>query len=64
MFIFTQMQQVTDHKVLLYMKGTPKMPRCGYSAQVCRILHMQGVDFDGVNILENPNIKEAVKEHT
>lgn len=55
-------KHVSSFPVLLYMKGTPQMPQCGFSQQVVRILHAQGVDFDSVNVLEHPEIREGIKE--
>jgi monothiol glutaredoxin len=46
---------------MLYMKGTPQQPQCGFSQQVCRVLHATGVEFDSVNVLEDESIREGVK---
>lgn len=46
---------------MLYMKGTPSEPQCGFSAQVVRILHTQGVSFSSVNVLDYPPIREGIK---
>ncbi|CAM9199482.1 unnamed protein product, partial [Chrysoparadoxa australica] len=54
-------QQITDNKLMLYMKGTPSQPQCGFSMQVVRILQAQGVDFSSVNVLEYASIREGVK---
>ena len=54
-------QQVDNYKVLLYMKGTPQQPQCGFSQQVVRVLHAQGVDFDAVNVLAHPETREGIK---
>ncbi|CAM9409622.1 unnamed protein product [Choristocarpus tenellus] len=55
-------KQVTDNKVMLYMKGTPSEPKCGFSAQVVRILHLEGVSFSSVNVLDYPAIREGIKQ--
>ncbi|KAG5184741.1 monothiol glutaredoxin-5, mitochondrial precursor [Tribonema minus] len=55
-------QQVRDNKLMVYMKGTPSAPACGFSMQVVRILHAQGVDFSSINILDYPAIREGVKK--
>ena len=56
-------QQIADSAILLYMKGSPKLPQCGFSAQVVNVLHSYGVtDFASVNVLENPQIRETVKK--
>ncbi|KAJ1448266.1 thioredoxin-like protein [Pelagophyceae sp. CCMP2097] len=54
-------EQVTENKVMLYMKGTPEAPQCGFSQQVVRILHATGVKFSSVNVLEDVAIREGVK---
>jgi len=56
--------QVKDHKVMLYMKGTPAMPQCGFSQQVVRILHATGAEFSSVNVLEDASIREGVKQYS
>ena len=53
--------QVESTPVMLYMKGTPQQPQCGFSQQVCRVLHATGVEFDSVNVLEDDSIREGVK---
>ena len=53
--------QVEGTPVMLYMKGTPQQPQCGFSQQVCRVLHATGVEFDSVNVLEDESIREGVK---
>jgi monothiol glutaredoxin len=56
-------QQVTGHRVVLYMKGTPDFPQCGFSANAVRILQMCGVqDIFAVNVLEEPEIRHGIKE--
>ncbi len=56
-------QQVTSHPVALYMKGTPQFPQCGFSATVVQILYACGVkDFFSVNVLEEPEIRQGIKE--
>lgn len=49
---------------MLYMKGTPARPQCGFSAQIVRVLHASGVDFDSVNVLDYPMIREGVKKYS
>ena len=56
--------QVTGHPVVLYMKGTPQFPQCGFSATATQILKACGVgEFFSVNVLENPEIREGVKQY-
>lgn len=55
--------QVTSHKVVLYMKGSPNAPQCGFSANAINILRSCGVnDPFTVNVLENPEIRQGIKE--
>jgi len=56
--------QVKENDVMLYMKGTPSRPQCGFSSQAVRILNAVGVDFSSVNILEYQAIREGVKEYS
>ena len=56
-------QQVTGHRVVLYMKGTPQFPQCGFSAGATEILRRSGVaDFLAVNVLEDAEIRQGIKE--
>jgi monothiol glutaredoxin len=56
-------EQVTKNPVVLYMKGSPDFPQCGFSANVVGILRACGVeDFFSVNVLENPDIRQGIKE--
>ena len=57
-------QQVTGNPVVLYMKGTPQMPQCGFSALAVQTLNACGVtSFFTVNVLENPDIREGIKAY-
>jgi monothiol glutaredoxin len=57
-------QQVTGNPVVLYMKGTPQVPQCGFSARAVQILKACGVaDFATVNVLESPEIRQGIKEY-
>lgn len=57
-------EQVTTHTVVLYMKGTPQFPQCGFSATAVQILKACGVnDFFSVNVLEEPEIREGIKQY-
>ena len=56
-------EQVSKNRVVLYMKGSPDFPQCGFSANVVGILRACGVgDFYSVNVLENPDIRQGIKE--
>jgi monothiol glutaredoxin len=47
--------------VVLYMKGTPMFPQCGFSARVVQVLSHMGVPFKGVNVLEDMEVREGIK---
>lgn len=55
-------QQVNDNPIMLYMKGNPSMPMCGFSAKIVQTLQAEGVDFSSVNVLDYPSIREGVKK--
>jgi monothiol glutaredoxin len=56
-------EQVMANPVALYMKGTPQFPQCGFSATAVQILKACGVaDFFSVNVLENPEIRNGIKD--
>jgi monothiol glutaredoxin len=56
-------EQVTKNPVVLYMKGTPDFPQCGFSANAVGILRACGVEaFYSVNVLENTEIRQGIKE--
>ncbi len=50
-----------SHPTVLYMKGTPALPQCGFSARVVQALRQLGVDFFAVNVLADPEIREGIK---
>ena len=57
-------QQVESHTVVLYMKGTPQFPQCGFSAKAVQILKACGVDkFATVNVLTEPEIRASIKDY-
>jgi monothiol glutaredoxin len=57
-------QQVTSHPVVLYMKGTPQMPQCGFSMAAIQILQACGVkDLHTVNVLADQEIRQGIKEY-
>ena len=57
-------EQVTGNRVVLYMKGTPQMPQCGFSALACQVLTACGVqDLYTVNVLADPEIRQGIKDY-
>ena len=56
-------QEVDAHDVVLFLKGTPDFPQCGFSGKVVKILGFLETPFTGVNVLEDPEIREGVKQY-
>jgi len=52
---------IENNEVCLFMKGTPDAPQCGFSMAVSNILKILEVKFQGVNVLENQNLREGIK---
>ena len=52
---------VADHPVILFMKGVPDQPRCGFSSVVVQILDQLGVDFVGVDVLQSEALRQGIK---
>ncbi|MDA8417361.1 MAG: Grx4 family monothiol glutaredoxin [Betaproteobacteria bacterium] len=58
-------QQVKGHSVVLYMKGSPDFPQCGFSANAVRLLRQCGVqDFFSVDVLQDPDIRQGIKTYS
>lgn len=53
---------VNGNEVLLFMKGTPTFPQCGFSSTVAQILDYLGVDYASVNVLEDMDVREGIKQ--
>jgi monothiol glutaredoxin len=56
--------QLSANPVVLYMKGTPDFPQCGFSAAAVRALGASGAQFAHVNIFEDPELREALKQYS
>jgi monothiol glutaredoxin len=54
---------ISENPVVLFMKGTPEFPQCGFSGQVIQILDYVGAPVVGVNVLEDAEIRQGVKEY-
>ncbi len=54
--------QVKANDVVLFMKGTPAFPQCGFSGQVVQILDYLGVTYSGVNVLESDDLRQGIKD--
>lgn len=61
--IETIKEQIANNNILLYMKGTPKFPQCGFSSQAAQALMSCGEKFAFVNILENPEIRAELPKY-
>jgi len=55
-------QDIADNPIVLYMKGTPVFPQCGFSAAVVQMLTNLGVRFKGIDILTDPSLRQGIKE--
>ena len=55
---------INKNDVVLFMKGTPEMPQCGFSMTVSNILKELKVKFNGVNVLADPEIRQGIKEYS
>ncbi|MCO6185884.1 Grx4 family monothiol glutaredoxin [Rhizobium sp. L1K21] len=56
--------EVKSNDVVLFMKGTPQFPQCGFSGQVAQILDYVGVDYKGINVLADDDIRQGIKEYS
>ena len=57
-------KEINSNDIVLFMKGTPVFPQCGFSAATVGVLNHLGVKFSSVNVLEDDNIREGIKEFT
>jgi monothiol glutaredoxin len=55
-------QQVAENDIVLYMKGNPQFPQCGFSSKAVMMLKACGAKFTSVNVLENSDIRQGIKE--
>ena len=53
---------INDNQVCLFMKGTPEAPQCGFSMAVANVLKHLNVDFKGINVLEDENLRQGIKD--
>ena len=54
--------EIESNEVCLFMKGTPDAPQCGFSMAVSNMLKILNVNFKGINVLENENLRQGIKE--
>ena len=57
-------QQVKNNKVMLYMKGNPNAPQCGFSAHTVEILRSYGIPFETADVLADPAIRDGIKRYS
>jgi monothiol glutaredoxin len=57
-------EQVKKNKILLYMKGSPSFPMCGFSAATVQVLDSYNVPYESVNVLEDPAIRDGIKRYS
>ena len=55
---------INDNSIILFMKGTKEMPMCGFSSTVVKVLSMYDINYKDVNVLEDPNIRIKLSEHS
>lgn len=55
-------QTISDNEIVLYMKGSPDFPQCGFSGRAIQILKACGAEFASVDVLSDPDIREGVKK--
>jgi monothiol glutaredoxin len=56
--------EIDANEVILFMKGTPAMPQCGFSATVVQVLNKVGVPFKGVDVLADPELRDGIKTYS
>ena len=56
--------EIENNEVCLFMKGTPDAPQCGFSKAVSNMLKILNVNFKGINVLENQNLREGIKKYS
>ena len=54
-------RQINEHDVVLFMKGTPVFPQCGFSAVLVQVLSHLGVKFKGIDVLNDPALRQGIK---
>ncbi len=63
--VFTRIQQeVEENPVVLFMKGSPMFPQCGFSAAVVQVLSDAGVKFKGIDVLTDSSLREGIKQYS
>lgn len=55
-------REIKDHDVVLFMKGTPQFPQCGFSSMVVQILNYLGIDYTSHNVLTDDSLRQGIKD--
>ena len=55
-------QDIKNNRVMLYMKGTPEKPECGFSSQAVQLLQQCGIEFKTANVLADPELRDGIKQ--
>ena len=62
--IFAQIEKdINDNDVVLFMKGTPVFPQCGFSAAVANLLNTLNITYKGINVLDDADIRQGIKDY-
>ena len=57
-------KDIAENKVVVYMKGVPNAPQCGFSNAIVQVMKAEGVEFKGINVLADPDLREGIKTFT
>ena len=57
-------QLIKTHSVILFMKGTATPPMCGFSGLVCQVLNKLNVPFEGINVMQDPEMRQGIKDYS
>jgi monothiol glutaredoxin len=57
-------QLIQNHPIILFMKGNATSPMCGFSGVVCQILNKLNVPFEGINVMQDPDMRQGIKDFT
>ena len=55
---------IDENQIVLFMKGTPDFPQCGFSGKVVQLLRASGAEFVGVDVLADPEVRQGIKDYT
>jgi monothiol glutaredoxin len=55
-------RDITENPIMLYMKGNPQFPQCGFSSRVVQILNHLGVKYNSANVLDDPELRDGIKQ--